>query len=265
MKKLISYIAVLAAVITFAESDVQYYNGQKLKKMTPEEKAEWLARRASNVAIQNFPDCGKIIIVNAQKEIKDEYFKEPVDELSSRLRIPLAISTSEKTVTTSNASSFIAESNAKGGIFIISNVSLPMSIIAQEDKWGLVNIAALKKDNPADSVLRKRIIREIGRVFAFVFGATDAMFDGCVTEPVNSLADLDSLNSDTISPGLDERIIKHLRKMGMKPGRKTTYRRACMEGWAPAPTNKWQQAIWDKVHTVPKDPMKIEYDPKKGR
>ena len=44
-----------------------------------------------------------------------------------------------------------------------------------------------------------------------------------------------------------------------------TYKEACEEGWAPAPTNEIQKAIWDKVRATPKNPMKIEFDPKKGR
>ena len=34
---------------------------------------------------------------------------------------------------------------------------------------------------------------------------------------------------------------------------------------APAPTNEFQKAVWDKVHAIPQNPMKIEFDPKKGR
>ena len=31
--------------------------------------------------------------------------------------------------------------------------------------------------------------------------------------------------------------------------RYVTYRQACIEGWAPAPTNDVQKAIWEKVHS----------------
>ena len=52
---------------------------------------------------------------------------------------------------------------------------------------------------------------------------------------------------------------------GLMPWKQTTYKKACQEGWAPAPTNEYQKAIWDKIHSVPANPMKIEFDPKKGR
>ena len=57
----------------------------------------------------------------------------------------------------------------------------------------------------------------------------------------------------------------YMEPLGVKPSILVPYRRACEEGWAPAPTNEYQKAIWDKVHAAPKNPMKIEFDPKKGR
>ena len=34
---------------------------------------------------------------------------------------------------------------------------------------------------------------------------------------------------------------------GMKPIRRTTYRNAVREGWAPPPTNDFQRAVWDEI------------------
>ena len=49
----------------------------------------------------------------------------------------------------------------------------------------------------------------------------------------------------------------------MKPYRLTTYRKACEEGWANPPTNDVQKAIWDKVHALPTEPLKIKPEEKK--
>jgi hypothetical protein len=58
---------------------------------------------------------------------------------------------------------------------------------------------------------------------------------------------------------------RHLKAIGITKKVVKTYLDACEEGWAPAPTNDVQKAIWDKVHAAPKNPMKIEFNPKKGR
>ena len=82
---------------------------------------------------------------------------------------------------------------------------------------------------------------------------------------VRSVRDLDAVALEQF--GVEE--ILHLREStshyGLVPWRQATYKKACEEGWAPAPTNEYQKAIWEKVHAVPKNPMKIEFDPKKGR
>ena len=38
---------------------------------------------------------------------------------------------------------------------------------------------------------------------------------------------------------------------------------AVQEGWAPQPTNDVQKAIWDKVHALPTEPIKIKPEEKK--
>ena len=47
------------------------------------------------------------------------------------------------------------------------------------------------------------------------------------------------------------------RALGIVPPRKTTYREACEQGWAPKPANAVQQKVWDEVHAMPTEPMKI--------
>ena len=60
---------------------------------------------------------------------------------------------------------------------------------------------------------------------------------------------------------------KYLASAGVTPLRKTIYRKACQEGWAPAPTNEYQKAIWDKVRSEkergPTNPIEIPMPKKK--
>ena len=42
-----------------------------------------------------------------------------------------------------------------------------------------------------------------------------------------------------------------------------SYQDACEMGVAPAPTNDVQKAIWDKVHAMPTEPIKIKPEEKK--
>ena len=54
---------------------------------------------------------------------------------------------------------------------------------------------------------------------------------------------------------------KYMAARGVTPHYRCPYFKACEEGWAPAPTNEYQRAVWEKVHAIPDKPMKIEFDP----
>ena len=41
-------------------------------------------------------------------------------------------------------------------------------------------------------------------------------------------------------------VIDGARARGITPIYRTTYRQACIEGWAPAPTNDFQKAIFER-------------------
>lgn len=61
------------------------------------------------------------------------------------------------------------------------------------------------------------------------------------------------------------RTLDYLKRYGVEPYVETTYRHACQEGWAPTPTNDYQKAIWEKERKLPSNPLKIEFDPQKGK
>ena len=82
---------------------------------------------------------------------------------------------------------------------------------------------------------------------------------------VDSLSDLDSIPGLDFALDIEARIVNNMNETEVKPYRIAKYSEAVQEGWAPAPTNEFQKAIWDKVHAMPATPMKIEFDPKKGR
>ena len=79
------------------------------------------------------------------------------------------------------------------------------------------------------------------------------------------MAELDKIVGEQFGIDTMMGVVKHLPEIGVVPDQRITYREACRKGIAPAPTNEYQKAIWEKEHAVPKNPMKIEFDPKKGK
>ena len=110
-----------------------------------------------------------------------------------------------------------------------------------------VNVAALAKDNPSAEVLEARVKKELWRAFVLLFGGGNANLAGDLMRPINSLTDLDAY--PVLAPGPEpfNAVMTGARTRGITFIRRTTYKSACEEGWAPAPTNEFQKAIFDQV------------------
>ena len=85
--------------------------------------------------------------------------------------------------------------------------------------------------------------------------------------PIKSVQDLDVIQVERPCPEPFNKMIDGAKTFGIEPIRMATYRIACEEGWAPAPTNDVQKAIWEKVKADkergPTNPIKIEPPKKK--
>jgi hypothetical protein len=110
-----------------------------------------------------------------------------------------------------------------------------------------------------------RIHKEIWRALGFVAGVGYAPFKNDVLQSVYSVQELDELTYQVMQPMNFQKMYASLGKFGISRARRVPYHIAVQEGWASPPTNDVQKAIWKRVHAIPDNPMKIEYDPKKGR
>ena len=118
-------------------------------------------------------------------------------------------------------------------------------------------------DKPSAELLKLRLHKEFWRTFAYLMGAANAQQQPCLMRPITSVADLDSHKVAVLSPGPMGNVAASMSMMGFARTEYATFRRACEEGWAPAPTNDVQKAIWDKVHEMPTEPLKIKPETKK--
>lgn len=152
---------------------------------------------------------------------------------------------------------------------VVSIINDPTSdttiLVAPEQNWAVLNVFPLLKDKPSAEVTAARVHKEVWRTMAMAMGAANSMMQPCLMRQINTLRELDHTKNMLPSPQPINNMIEVADKLGIVRVHRATYRKACEEGWAPAPTNDVQKAIWDKVHTIPTTPMKIEFDPKKGR
>ena len=143
-------------------------------------------------------------------------------------------------------------------VSVIDLIGWGSILVAPEDGWAQVNVAALAKDNPSQDVLEKRLRKEIWRAFVILLGGGNARLAGDLMRPIASLKDLDASPNLVPGPEAFNAVIDSARARGITQIRRSTYKQACEEGWAPAPTNDAQRAIWEKVHALPTEPLKIK-------
>ncbi len=229
-------------------SAAAFAQGQNDPKLSYEERIA----RAGGEVLKPGTFSGKVSIVNQQKRIPD------LD--CSAVAARFAEATRCNIVADDGA-------NAVVKLYVIDDPKEPVVLLAPEDHWGRLNIAKMVGDLPSErarerffaSRARKMMLKSL----SLLIGGGSSQFPGNVMN-VATIRDLDQCQ-ESIPIDMADNYIAYLKAIGVTQAEKTTYRKACREGWAPAPTNDVQKAIWDKVHAVPATPMKIEFDPKKGR
>ncbi len=258
MKKLVLAFAAAAAFTILAEEAAP----QPVAEPAQEHKetvASIVERNTGGKLIVLYKTTKKIYYVNAQKRVAKDVIDASRQKMQETLRTPVDFA----------EGSFDFKSPKIEGelsLYIIDDENLPMSLVAPEGRWAFVNVAPLAKGRgEKPQFLEARVKKECARVGCMLFGGISSSYKQNLLSFVGSAEDLDKFESDSLPVDGPMRCSRYLLSMGVKPYRQVSYRKACEEGWAPAPTNDVQQAIWDKVHAIPATPMKIEFDPKKGR
>ena len=158
-----------------------------------------------------------------------------------------------------------AAKDASGVVMLVDGAEDgPLMTAYPEEHLALVNMTVLSK-GVSSGVRQDRIEKLTWRAIGHIVGCGAPDGYTCVMKPIRNMAELDAMPNKFIHPATFFKARPYFDMCGVTPARKGTYESACQQGWAPAPTNDVQKAIWDKVHAIPATPMKIEFDPKKGR
>lgn len=199
---------------------------------------------------------GCITLVNTQNSAKEDWIKSEMSYLASATRLDISIQTGKFVLP---APEVIGEFS----IYIVDDSKLPHTLVAQDNHWAIVNVAPLKTEKM--QYYEARVKKQISRVFSLLCGGMSSDYALSVATPVASIEDIDAMPSSEIPFDVLNKIPIFLGKFGVAPAVVKTYRMACKEGWAAPPTNEVQRIIWNEVRQLPSNPIKIEFDPKKGK
>ena len=208
---------------------------------------------------------GVFVVLNAQKVVAAAEIDKALAVIDRRIRAQ-ARQVVAKDVTQENIERKIKEAGGAAGVAVVeASPTAPALLSATEDGWAIVNVSRLSADNPKPEVLATRVRREVLRGFSFAIGGVYGARGDALMQPVRNLKDLDALAREDFAVTMMQTFSLVMPYYGMKPWYERKYDKACQEGWAPQPTNKWQKAIWDKVHAIPQKPIKIEYNEKRDK
>ena len=146
-------------------------------------------------------------------------------------------------------------------MIVVEDEKLPGLSVQPEERTVVVN--AKKYAVGFDPVQREeRVLKELWRGLGLAAGIGYVTYKNDVLQPVFDVKEVDALEYQVMQPVTFMKIYETFERFGAKRSRHIPYRRAVTEGWAAAPTNDYQKAIWDKVHAIPTKPLKIQFDPK---
>lgn len=218
------------------------------RTMTPELRAKMLAKTGG--MIQSKAEGPSILLLNTQSRVDAAVFEAPVAQINTMLRLPALRKDAPTDAPLSAALEALKDSAIASVVVIGDSSGYPALLIAPESRWALVNVAALDGKGVSAETLADRTSKEVWRAFGYLMGAAHSNFEHCLMKPVLTPADLDALTGKGLSPEPFSKILAHAQKLGIKPARATTYRKAVEEGWAPPPTNDFQKAVWEELKKV---------------
>lgn len=210
------------------------------------------------------PGTGKgvILIANEQRRVALAELEKPVKYLRKYTNLNIDIKDTQPSKDRLTRD-LVKKSGANMLILLKDDPNFASTLlVAPDDAWAAVNVAALAADKPKHEVLAFRLRKEISRAFSFLCGGVNSQYQLTPANHCSSLADLDKIDMDEVPADLIMRFKTYVEGYGVTPIVTSTYEHACKRGWAPAPTNDIQKAIWDKVRAIPTKPMKIEFNPK---
>ncbi len=229
------------------------------KALTPAEREaarlafrERMLRRTGGFVPRPHAPGAKFSFVNMQSAVPSADLSRTAEMIARILRHDVCLDAAPSSASSfaiASAPALVKALGAKGAVFLVDDPALPTLLAAPESGWGVVNVRALAADSPVALLLAQRVRREMWRAFAHVNGAANTSMGKCVLRTVLSLGDLDALGAEAFCPEAVNPVIDHLNRLGVKEYLTATYRQACVEGWAPPPTNDIQRAIWEKARS----------------
>ena len=190
-----------------------------------------------------------LCVLNTQSRVPQAVIQETTEKVQKLFRFPCTCASRATGKDPVADAVRTLEDKSVAVVIVVCDVpGQPALLVAPENRWAVVNVAALNGLMVSKEKLSERVEKETWRAVGYVMGAANSAMDHCLLKPVFSTADLDALTGRSLSPEPLGKMLLQAKKLGMTAVRMTTYRKAVEAGWAPAPTNDFQRVIWQELH-----------------
>jgi hypothetical protein len=206
-----------------------------------------LVSRGGGLIVQPRKVGSIVLFLDTQTRVPEGAFASVPNDLQKILRLPVAVITRPSAKPVADAIKALTDTNTVSVIVLGDDPVYPALLVAPENRWAMVNVAALGGANVSANTLAERVTKETWRAFGYLMGAADSTYEKCLMKSIFSPEELDALVAKALCPEPMNKIACHMNKLGLKPLRITTYRNAIEEGWAPAPSNDVQRAVWREL------------------
>lgn len=270
MKKLLFAFAIVSTAVASiaAPRSISEIMKTPVKDLTPEEQAirtehmkATTLRLFGEDIVRPGSQKGEIAFVNAQTKLPAAEIAAVTDLLVKATKLKFVqVTEPAPKCSLERAAAIGKEANDRVAILIVADDKAPAMLVAPEERWAIVNVAKLGEGLPAgalyDKMFAGRCRKEIVRAFSLLCGGGSSQFAGNMFDAA-TVQDLDAVQ-EFLPIDMEQRYAGYLAKLGIRPAYICNYKQACQEGWAPAPTNDNQKAIWKKVHELPTEPLKLQ-------
>lgn len=181
---------------------------------------------------------GKIAFVNAAG-VDDALLKTAAERISNTFQINTEIQKGSWSL--AEARKQFAATKANVAVFLVNEKTMPMSLVAIEERWGMANAAGLD-----DACITKQALR----VATLVLGGASSRYPASVMRHVFSPEDLKNKAGSALTVDAMMAIAPNLADLGIEEFMFLDYESALDEGVAPEPANENQRRIkanWEKA------------------
>ena len=155
--------------------------------------------------LQRFGGEGHVSLVNAGGLAKNDALVEVQKGMEELLLVPIKISTGTWTLATADEAA--KATGAKAAVFVVKDDALPISLVAMESRWAVVN---------AKDLTDKAARREVMRVASILLGAAYSQYDASVMRPAFSRDDLEKKVGDAFTIDVLLPILNGMQRIGIK-------------------------------------------------